>query len=179
MIKYIGTPKLRAVIFIKTLIIYASKNGSTKKAAALLAANIGADFCDMFEVNEKLPQISNYECVAVGSYIRMGVIDKKIAAFIKNNKEELFGTKFGLFICSCLEDKVSEAVEKNFNEELLDKAAAVDWFGGELAEDKIKGMDKLLVKMMLKATKADPNFRMVNKIHPEAITAFANRLKES
>ena len=35
----------------KTLIIYSSKTGITKKCAALLAANIGADSCDLFEIN--------------------------------------------------------------------------------------------------------------------------------
>ena len=88
----------------KTLIIYSSKTGITKKCAALLAANIGADSCDLFEISENIPEISDYECVVVGSYIRMGVIDKKISAYLQKHKEELFGTKFGLFICSCLAD---------------------------------------------------------------------------
>ncbi len=160
----------------KTLIIYSTKTGTTKKCAALLAANIGADSCDLFEIGEKLPEISNYECVVLGSYVRMGVIDKKIASFIKKNKEELFKTNFGIFICSCLSDKVSEAIIKNFSDEIMDNAI-IDCFGGELSEDKIKGMDKFIVNSLLKIAKTDPDFRVVTSINPGAITHFANALK--
>ena len=163
----------------KTLIIYSTKTGTTKKCAALLAANIGADSCDLFEIGEKLPDLSDYECVAVGSYIRMGVIDKKIAAFLEKNKEELFGMKFGLFICSCLADKVSEAIIKNFSDEFMDHAAVIDCFGGELKTEQIKGMDKLIVNSIIKIAKTDPTFRIAESIIPESITNFANVLKEA
>ena len=164
--------------FLKTLIIYSTKTGTTKKCAALLAANIGADSCDLFEISEEIPEISGYECVAIGSYVRMGVIDKKISAFLQKHKEELFETKFGLFICSCLADKVSDAITKNFSEEFMDHAAIIDHFGGELKHDRIKGFDKLIVNSLLKISKTDPNFRIADKIIPESITNFANVLKE-
>ena len=162
----------------KTAIIYSSKTGTTKKCAALLAANIGADSCDLFEVTEALPDISDYECVVVGSYVRMGVIDKKISAFLEKNKEKLFETKFGLFICSCLSDKVSEAIIKNFSDEFMDHAAIIDCFGGELPKDKLKGMDKLIVNSIIKIAKTDPTFKVSEKIVPESITNFSNVLKE-
>jgi len=164
--------------FLKTLIIYSSKTGTTKKCAALLAANIGADSCDLFEISEEIPDISGYECVAIGSYVRMGVIDKKISAYLKKHKEELFGTKFGLFICSCLADKVSDAITKNFSEEFMDHAAIIDSFGGELPADKIKGMDKIVVNSIIKIAKTDPTFKVFEKIIPESITNFATVLKE-
>ncbi|MBE6899050.1 MAG: hypothetical protein E7479_00055 [Ruminococcaceae bacterium] len=165
-------------LFLKTLIIYSSKTGTTKKCAALLAANIGADSCDLFEISEEIPEISGYDCVAIGSYVRMGVIDKKISAFLQKHKEELFGTKFGLFICSCLSDKVSDAITKNFPEEFMDHAAIIDHFGGELQQDKIKGFDKIIVNSILRISKTDPNFRIADKIIPESITNFSNVLKE-
>ncbi len=162
----------------KTLIIYSSKTGTTKKCAALLAANIGADSCDMVAIDEAVPDITGYECVVIGSYVRMGVIDKKISAFLAKNKEALFGMKFGLFICCSLADKVSEAITKNFSEEFMDHAAIIDCFGGELPKDKIKGMDKLIVNSIVKIAKTDPNFKIFEKIIPESITNFANVLKE-
>ncbi len=162
----------------KTLIIYSTKTGTTKKCAALLAANIGADSCDMVEISENIPALSDYECVVVGSYVRMGVMDKKISAFLQKNKEELFGMKFGLFLCCCLADKVSEAIEKNFSEEFMDHAAIIDCFGGELPKDKIKGMDKIIVNSIIKIAKTDPSFTVFEKIIPESITNFASVLKE-
>ena len=163
----------------KTLIIYSTKTGTTKKCAALLAANLGADSCDLFEISAEIPEISNYDCVVLGSYVRMGVIDKKISAYLQKHKEELFGTKFGLFICSCLADKVDDALTKNFSDEIMDNCAIIDCFGGELPKDKIKGFDKLIVNSIIKIAKTDPEFRIFEKIIPESITNFANVLKES
>lgn len=162
----------------KTLIIYSTKTGTTKKCAALLAANIGVDSCDLFEITEKIPPFSDYECIVIGSYIRMGVIDKKTAAFLQKNKEELFRSKFGLFICCCLADKVSDAITKNFSEEFMDHAAIIDCFGGEIPSDKIKGMDKLIVNSIIKISKTDPSFKVFEKIIPESITNFSDVLKE-
>lgn len=166
-------------VFLKTLIIYSSKTGITKKCAALLAANIGADSCDLFEISGNIPEISDYECVVVGSYVRMGVIDKKISAYLQKHKDELFETKFGLFICSCLADKVDEAITKNFSEEFLNRAAIIDWFGGELPKEKLKAMDKIIVNSIIKIAKTDPTFTVYEKIIPESITNFSNVLKEN
>lgn len=163
----------------KTLIIYSSKTGTTKKCAALLAANIGADSCDIFEISENLPDISDYECVVIGSYVRMGVIDKRISSYLQKNKEELFKTKLGIFICSCLADKISDAITKNFSEEIMDNALIIDSFGGEIPLNKVKGMDKIIINSIIKISKTDPDFKIFEKIIPESITNFASVLKES
>lgn len=163
----------------KTLIIYSTKTGTTKKCAALLAANIGADSCDLVEIGEKIPPLSDYECVAIGSYVRMGVIDKKISAFLQKNKAELFKMKFGLFICCALADKISEAITKNFSDEFMDNAVIIDCFGGEIQADKIRGMDKIVVNSIIRIAKTDPTFRVFDKIIPESITNFAEALKEA
>lgn len=168
----------KAAFSLKTLIIYSTKTGTTKKCAALLAANIGADSCDLAAVTEDIPPLSDYECVAIGSYLRMGVMDKKISAFLQKHKEELFGMKFGLFFCCALADKVSEAIEKNFSEEFMDHAAIIDCFGGELPKENAKGMDKIFISSVRKIAKVDPNFRIFEKIIPESITNFASVLKE-
>lgn len=163
----------------KTLIIYSSKTGTTKKCAALIAANIGADSCDIFEISENLPDISDYECVVIGSYVRMGVIDKRISSYLQKNKEELFKTKLGIFICSCLADKISDAITKNFSEEIMDNALIIDSFGGEIPLNKVKGMDKIIINSIIKISKTDPDFKIFEKIIPESITNFASVLKES
>ena len=104
----------------KNLIIYASKTGTTKKCAALLAANLGAESCTLWNIDDGEPELSGFDCAAVGSYIRMGVIDKRISAFIEKHREQLFAMPFGVFFCGCLEDKVSEAIIKNFDDKTFD-----------------------------------------------------------
>ena len=40
----------------RTLIIYSSKTGTAKKCAALLAANLGAENCELFDINRSVFQ---------------------------------------------------------------------------------------------------------------------------
>ena len=65
----------------------------------------------------------------------------------------------------------------------IEKAAALGAEGvqmyatdGELAPEKQNGPAKLMLKMMLKAAKGDPNFRLTDDILPDRITWFANEL---
>ena len=160
----------------RTLIIYSSKTGTAKKCAALLAANLGAENCELFDINSGEPEFSGFDCCAVGSYIRMGVIDKKISAFLEKRREELFNIRFGLFLCGCLEDKVSDAMVRNLKDDFLEHAACVEFFGGELHPEKYKGVEKLFVKSVLKISGKDPAFKITDRIFPESITNFAAEL---
>ncbi len=161
----------------KTLILYASKTGTTKRCAALLAANLGAESCTLCDIFSGEPNLADFDCAAIGSYLRMGVIDKKVAAFIKKNRERLFAMPFGVFFCGCLEDKVSDAIVKNFDEGVLEHALCVECFGGVPAPEKQSGAAKLILKMMLKAANGDPSFRVNNEIFPDRITEFAAELQ--
>ena len=116
----------------KNLIIYASKTGTTKKCAALLAANLAAESCTLWNIDDGEPELSSFDCAAVGSYIRMGVIDKRISAFIEKHREQLFAMPFGVFFCGCLEDKVSEAIIKNFDDSVLEHALCVEYSVAEI-----------------------------------------------
>lgn len=106
----------------------------------------------------------------------MGVIDKKISAFIKKHEEQLFSMPFGVFLCGCLEDKISDAIIKNFDEGVLEHALCIECFGGKLAPEKQSGPARIMLKIMLKATNGDPNFRITDDILPDRITWFANEL---
>ena len=163
----------------KTLILYATKTGTTKKCAALLAANLGADSCELWDLADGMPELSGYDALALGSYLRMGVVDKRLSAFLEKRKAEILEKPFGLFLCGCVEEKVSEAIAKNFKEEFLEKARCVEFFGGELSPEKCKGLEKLIVRALHKIAQKDQNFVLAEKIRPEAITSFAEELKKA
>ena len=137
----------------KNLIIYASKTGTTKKCAALLAANLGAESCTLWNIDDGEPELSGFDCAAVGSYIRMGVIDKRISAFIEKHREQLFAMPFGVFFCGCLEDKVSEAIIKNFDDGVLEHALCVECFGGLIKTSKKMAYTELGCMRSLKKIK--------------------------
>lgn len=160
----------------RTLIVYATKTGTTKKCAALLAANLGIDSCALWNMADGEPDLSGYDALVLGSPLRMGVIDKKMAAFLEKKKAEVLERRFGIFLCGCLEEKVSEAITKNFSEEFLEKARSVEYFGGELSAEKTRGLEKLVIRSLFKIAQKDPDFHLADKILPEAITGFAGEL---
>lgn len=160
----------------KALIIYSSKTGTTKKCASLLAANLGAENCTLCSIDEGAPEIAGYDCVVLGSYIRMGMIDKKLAAFIKTNMEALKNTKFAIFLCGCISEKISEAITKNFSDDILERALCVEYFGGEMLPEKQKGIDKIVVNSLMKITKNDPSFSVINSVNTESIQNFAKEI---
>lgn len=160
----------------RTLIVYATKTGTTKKCAALLAANLGIDSCALWNMADGEPDLSGYDALVFGSPLRMGVIDKKMAAFLEKKKAEVLERRFGIFLCGCLEEKVSEAITKNFSEEFLEKARSVEYFGGELSAEKTRGLEKLVIRSLFKIEQKDPDFHLADKILPEAITGFAGEL---
>lgn len=90
----------------KNLIIYASKTGTTKKCAALLAANLGAENCTLWNINEgEPPALSDFDCAAIGSYLRMGVIDKKSPLLSKNTRSSFFQCPSEFFFAAVLRIK--------------------------------------------------------------------------
>ena len=163
----------------KTLILYATKSGTTKKCAALLAANLGADSCALWDLCDGEPALFGYDTLVLGSYLRMGVVDKRLTAFLEKHRDEILEKPFGLFLCGCVEEKISEAIVKNFREEFLEKALCVDFFGGELSPEKCRGAEKLIVRALHQIALKDENFKLAEKIRPEVITAFAEELKKA
>ncbi len=178
MIYYFRKQIYRGCFLLRSLIIYASKTGVTKRCAALLAANLGVENTDIFDIASGEPELSGYGRCIVGSYIRVGVIDKKISAFLKSRQEELFKMELGLFLCGCLEDKVSDAIVKNFSDDFLEHAVSVEFFGGELHPEKCKGAEKLFIRSVLKIAGKDPSFKTVDRILPESISAFAEEFSD-
>lgn len=162
----------------RTLIVYASKTGTVKKCASLLAANLGCENCVLSDISLGEPDFSGYDCVVAGSYIRMGMTDKKINDFLIKLSENKDSPKFGIFLCGCLSEKVSEAITKNFSDTLLEKAVCVDFFGGELALEKQKGLDRLIVKSILKISESGQDFSVSATVDSEKIAYFAKEISE-
>ncbi len=158
----------------KTLIVFASKTGTTEKCARQLAAYL--EDAKVVDLMKESPNIAGYDRIVVGGSIRMGTLHKKAKEFIDNHAAQLKTQKFALFICHGFIDQAADFIEKNFPADLREKAIAVDTFGGELEIERQKGMDKLIAKMVGKsaAGKSAPKPRILE----ENIKAFAEKLQQ-
>ena len=117
----------------KTLIVYATKNGTTKKAAERLGDKLGG--ADVKNIALDTFSLADYDRILVGSNIRMGTVDRKIR----------------LFLCCCFPKQEKAYFESNVPAQLLTHAKAAAALGGELDRTALKGADKLVAKMVLKA----------------------------
>ena len=148
----------------KTLIVYASKTGSTEKCAGIIGQNLK----DATIINLSARQnedVNKYDKIIIGTPIRMGMIHKKVKEFINKNVEILKNKKVA--------ENYKQYFEQNISKELLEKAITYDTFGGEMILEKQKGFDKFIVKMVSKNIAQNKEI----KILTENIDRFIEKVK--
>lgn len=138
----------------KVLIVYASKTGTTKKCANILAneLNLNCD-CTLCDLSNSFPSINNYDMVVIGSSIRMGALNKKVVSFISKNETKLLNKDIGLFICNGFIESKDQILNNVFSQRMLKHAIVVDSFGGEFNFNSMKGLDKIITSKVVKNIK--------------------------
>lgn len=156
----------------KTLIAYASKTGTAAVCARRLAAQL--DDAVLVDLSKEQPAVAEYDQIVVGGSIRMGKLHKAARIFIERNEAELLAKPSAFFICNGFIEQADDIIAKNFSSPLRQRALTITSFGGELAVEKQKGMDKMIVKAVQKSEQgkaAQP------RILDDRIAAFAALLK--
>ena len=157
----------------KTLIVYASKTGTTEKCVGILEQNLkNATIINLATTQNE--DINKYDLIIIGSPIRMGMIDKRVKDCISKNSNLLKNKKVAYFICCGFNENWKQYYEQNFPKELLDKAITYDTLGGEMNLEKQKGFDKFIVKLVSKNIDRNKEIKIIN----ENINKFIERVKE-
>lgn len=145
----------------KTLIIYASKTGTTEKCAKEINRKLkDSKIVNILNQNE---DINEYDLIIIGTPIRMGMIDKKIRKFLISNIENLKLKKVAYFICCGFNENWKSYYEQNIPKDLLDTAIIYDTFGGEMDIQKQKGFDKFITKMVSKNIDKSKQIKILNE----------------
>lgn len=145
----------------KTLIIYASKTGTTEKCAK--EVNRQLEDSKMVNILNQNEDINIYDLIVVGTPIRMGMIDKNIKKFLISNIETLKSKKVAYFICCGFNENWKSYYEQNIPKDLLDTAIIYDTFGGEMDIQKQKGFDKFITKMVSKDIDKNKEIKILNE----------------
>jgi len=136
----------------KTLIIYASKYGCTAECATYLKDKLTSEttLIDINKSNKKI-EFETFETIIIGGSIYAGQLySKELRAFCKNNADFLLNKKIGIFLCCAQTDQRGEFLTKNFPAKLLSHAKATDAFGSEARIEKMKFLDKGILKAVTK-----------------------------
>lgn len=167
------------------LIVYTTKSGVTRECAEQLASLFSNHTVELVDLGEHEPDPDAFDLVAIGAPVRYGRIDKRAVQFVKKNGDVLKAKKFGLFCCCGFPDAAEECFLRSYPRELLDASVANMAFGGEMDPARVRGLDRLITKAVLRSI--DKNNRDEDRdrdialpaILPENIRTFADGLRKS
>ena len=130
----------------KLLILYATKSGTTKTCADLLAREFPRGSVEVLPV-ARAESFDDYDFVILGASVRLGKLHKDMRSFLQKNAEKLPAGRTGCYYCCGLAGDADRYDEKLYPESVLKKSFAVMTFGGELRSEKQKGLfDRLFVR---------------------------------
>ena len=165
------------------LIVYSSKWGVSRTCAEMLAKRLEG-FADVgvYDINDAPPSPEGFDVCVVGGSIRMAAINKRLKRYIKEHASALSSTNTAFFLCcgfcESFDDYVSALIPKTAKANL-----GVHCFGGELKPEKLRGIDKLIVRIIRSERSAvdpdepDKQRGALPEIIPEHINILADRIR--
>ncbi len=156
------------------MIIYMSNHGCTENVSRDLALKLGGkvELCNL--KGNRNPDFSGFDRLIIGGSIHAGSIQKRLYQFCEKNSEQLIQKELGLFICCMYKDeKATQQLTEAFPEKLHQYAKAEGLLGGELNFEKMKRIEKMVIK---KVAKIDHS---VNHINHQAIEKFAKKMDKT
>lgn len=139
----------------KTIVIYNSQTGFTKRYAQWIAEASGADCFELSEAKKK--NMADYDAIIYGSWACAGGISK--LSWFKNNIDKWADKKL---IAFCVggspidSPEITPALNRNFNESELQKVS-VFYCPGGFNYEKMSAPSKLMMKIFIKTLKAKKN----------------------
>lgn len=168
----------------KILILYASRGGSTRECAELLNEKLSYRHTPVLvNVKESLPTPTEFDAVILGSPIRMSRMDADLKKYIKTHLNTLSGMPTAVFFCCGYPKQFEEYVDIQLPKRLA-CSLGHHCFGGELKPEKLKGMDRFIVRMMRSAIKgqdfeeSDADHHDLPELIPENINLLVEKIEK-
>ncbi len=167
----------------KVLIIYSTVCGSSKECAEMLKERLRGGFeTEIYDINDNPPSPQGFDIAVIGGSVRMAKINKKLKKYLSANAEILNQMHTALFLCCGFTENFDDYVAMQIPKSVL-PSLGIHCFGGELKPHKLKGFDKLIVKMM-RSEITGTDFEMqeqsrpaLPEIIPENITRLADKIR--
>lgn len=160
----------------KTLILYTTKYGFTEDCIQNLAGQLEGEVQSVNLMESKAPDLADADQVILGGAVYIGHVDKKLRTFCEQNLEALLGKRTGLFLSCGLPENFQQSLEASFPAPLIENAAGIECFGGELRVERMKALDKIMTNAMKKSAAGtgagDPC------MNPEGISKLATAMNE-
>ena len=128
----------------KTLIIFASKNGATADLATRIGGHFDAVTCDIKNIKEI--QLDDFDRIIIGSPVYIGEINKALKKYISANESALLQKKLGLFLCGLQPKEKDIVFNKNFSPQILNHATVKSFLGGIYDPQKTGAFSRFLLR---------------------------------
>lgn len=139
----------------RTIVIYNSQTGFTKRYAEWIAEAAGADCLALAEAKKK--NLAEYEAIVFGGWACAGGISK--LAWFKSNMDKWTDKRLVVFCVGggpIENPEIMPALKQNFKESEL-KRVNIFYCPGGFCYEKMSASSKLMMKMFVKALRAKKN----------------------
>ncbi|MGL9730346.1 flavodoxin domain-containing protein [Enterococcus sp. DIV0756] len=113
----------------RTLILYATKYGSTKKCAELLKTYLHGDVT-VESIKSSRINPTSYDAIIIGGPVYMGKMNGSVTSFCKRNKRLLMSKRIALFACCYTPKEDTEYLKRLFPADLMAHSVCTTTVGG-------------------------------------------------
>ena len=153
----------------KTLILYTSKHGATLQIANQISSHLAES--QVVNLKEKIPSLSEFDCIIIGSPLRAGKISKEVSKFARKNEKILKEKQLGLFLSGLDEKQEGQYFSSNFSPALLEKVKVQMFLGGIYDPEKCNLMERAAMQTAAHLT------GYTSTISPDQIEQFVSLLE--
>ena len=163
----------------RVLIAYASKSGTCKQAAELLAERLPNHTVTLADLAETTPVVGDFDYIVLGGPIRMHKAHKALRQFLKEKHAEISAMPHTVFLCCAFPEQFENYVEMVYPTDVLESAEEAVYFGGELDPSKQKGfVERIITKMLRNSIRESEDAdAMLPGFLPEHVRLLADRLR--
>lgn len=139
----------------KTLICYATRQGTTLKCSKLIASKISN--YEMVNINEiKKLDLNSFDQIFIGTPVYFGRINKKIKKLIETNKQLLLQKDLRIFTLGMDDKDLKTTRKNNFDEDILNHAL-IKYLGGAYNFERMSWWERLIVKKIASVSESYEN----------------------
>ena len=132
----------------KTVIIYATKHGATKKVADTIATKLSGEVAVINAKDAKSVDIETADRAILGGSFYIGSLQKSLKNFVNVNLDALLKKRIALFFCAGAPDAKTfdPMLIKNIPAQILDVALFKGNVGYEYNLEKMNFIEKFMIK---------------------------------
>ena len=169
----------------KTLILYSTHDGQTKKIAEFIAAQLNNDQVCVQSLADNNVELSEYDKIVIGASIRYGHFDRKLYKFIEK-QTALLNQKYTAFFGVNLTARKAgkDSVETNvYVRKFLQR---IDWtptlaavFAGALLYPRYTWFDRVMIQFIMRLTGGETDTsKEIEYTDWEKVKAFAQKIQK-